>query len=91
MSRTKQLWKKFNKYYERIVTSTDSTIDRNAIIHGNYYSEKLDITAFDVVKLLLLYLSFRSLGDYIQNHVHIFEQTFQYALIHNAQKKLENE
>lgn len=89
MPRAKESWEKFNKYYERIVTSTDCAIDRNAIIHGDYYSDKLDITAYDVVKLLLLYLSFRSLGDYIQNHVHIFEQAFQYMVIHTAQAELE--
>ncbi|MCI9653816.1 MAG: hypothetical protein HFG91_05690 [Acholeplasmatales bacterium] len=89
MPRAKESWEKFDKYYERIVTSTDSAIDRNAIIHGDYYSNKLDITAYDVVKLLLLYLSFRSLGDYIQNHVHIFEQAFQYMVIHTVQAELE--
>ena len=88
MPRAKESWEKFNKYYERIVTSTDSAIDRNAIIHGDYYSDKLDITAYDVVKLLLLYLSFRTLGDYIQNHVHIFEQAFQYIMIHTGQEQM---
>lgn len=89
MPHAKESWEKFNKYYEKIVTSTDSAIDRNAIIHGDYYSDKLNITAYDVVKLLLLYLSFRSLGDYIQIHVHIFEEGFQYVLIHTAQAELE--
>lgn len=90
MPHARETWEKVNKYYERIVTSTDSAIDRNAIIHGDYYSDKLDISAYDVVKLLLLFLSFKSLGDYIQIHIHIFEQAFQYTMIHFAQEKIKN-
>lgn len=90
MTRVRENWEKFNNYYEKIVTSSEGAIDRNAIIHGDYYSKKLDITAYDVVKLLLLFLSFRCLSDYIQNHINIFEQVYQYVVIHMARDKIDS-
>lgn len=90
MPYAKESWNKINKYYSKIVKSIsfEGVVDRNAVVHGDYYSEKLDITAYDIVKLLLLFLSLRSLGDYIQNHAHVFEQAYQYTMIHFAQVKI---
>lgn len=86
MTRIKQDWERINKYYEKIVTSGDLIIDRNALIHGDYESNKMDISSYEVVKIMLLYLSFRMLGDYIQTHAYINENMILYAVTLVAQE-----
>ena len=79
-------WKKINAYYEKILTGNDPIIDRNKIIHGDYNDPSLDIDEFDVAKLLLLYLSIRMHGDYIQNHVMLYENALIYVFTSFASK-----
>lgn len=85
MPHAKENWNIFNAKYERI-SKSDGMIDRNAIIHGDYKSDKLDVGENDVIKLMLMYLSFKTLGDYIQFHSEIFKEAFNYANIFAAQK-----
>ena len=79
-------WKKINSYYEKILTGKDSLIDRNKIIHGDYNDSALDLDEYDIVKLLLLYLSIRMHGDYIQNHVMLYENALTYVFTTFASK-----
>ena len=85
MPYAKENWDIFNAKYERI-SKSDGMIDRNAIIHGDYKSDKLDVGENDVIKLMLMYLSFKTLGDYIHFHSEIFKEVFNYANIFAAQK-----
>lgn len=46
-----KVWGIVNPIYRDILNSkAESFIDRNSIIHGDYYSDKLDITEKDVIK-----------------------------------------
>lgn len=83
-------WKKINLYYEKILTGNDPLIDRNKIIHGDYRDDALDVDEYDVAKLMLLYLSLRMHGDYIQNHISIYETALSYVVIGFAQKLKNN-
>ena len=81
------VWDIVNPLYKSILSSNaDSFIDRNSIIHGDYYSEKMDITRNDVVKLLLLYLNMRMISDHIQNYCEILRKSVEYIEIHLAQE-----
>lgn len=62
-----EVWNIIDPMYKNILSSKlNSFIDRNSIIHGDYYSNKMDITENDVVKLLLLYLNIRMISDHVQ-------------------------
>lgn len=81
-----EVWHIVNPIYKGILNSKiDSFIDRNSIIHGDYYSDKLDICGNDVVKLLLLYLNMRMISDHIQLYCEMLQKTINYTEIHIAQ------
>ena len=68
-------WEKINAYYEKITKSDlfDGIVNRNSVIHGDYQSEKLDITMHDNIKLLLLYINLRIIADRICNLEDLYE------------------
>ena len=81
------VWDIVNPLYKDILDSkVDSFIDRNSIIHGDYYSEKLDITEKDVIKLLLLFLNMRMISDHVQLYCEMFRNTLKYSEIYIAQE-----
>jgi len=79
MPNAQKEWEMINNYYEKLVTGKDAFIDRNKLIHGDYSDSSIDINAHDVAKLLLLYLSFRMHGDYIQNHIKLYTESLSYV------------
>ena len=81
------VWNIVNPLYRDILNSkADSFIDRNSIIHGDYYSEKLDICEKDVVKLLLLFLNMRMISDHIQLYCEMLRISLNYTEIHIVQQ-----
>ena len=68
----------------------ESFIDRNAIIHGDYYSDLLDITQYDVIKLMLLYLNMRMISDHIQHYCEMLRECINYTEVFFAQKAKES-
>ncbi|MBO6284914.1 MAG: hypothetical protein J6O18_01195 [Bacilli bacterium] len=85
------VWNIINPLYKDILDSkVESFVDRNAIIHGDYYSEKLDIGEKDVVKLLLLFMNMRMVSDRIQNYCEMLRFTLHYAEIHAARQLKKN-
>lgn len=81
------VWKIVNPLYKNILVSkAESFIDRNSIIHGDYYSDKLDITENDVIKLLLLYINMRMISDHIQLYCDMLQKSLNYLEIHLAQE-----
>ena len=68
-------WEKINAYYEKITKSDlfDGIVNRNSVIHGDYQSDKLDITMHDNIKLLLLYINLRIIADHICNLEDLYE------------------
>lgn len=82
-----KVWDIVNPIYRDILNSkADSFIDRNSIIHGDYYSDKLDITEKDVIKLLLLFINMRMISDHIQLYCDMFKNSLSYVEIQMAQK-----
>ncbi len=82
-----KVWDIVNPLYRDILSSNaKSFIDRNSIIHGDYYSELLDITEKDVVKLLLLFINMRMISDHIQLYCEMLRESLKYAEIHVAQE-----
>ena len=63
-----------------ITSKENPIIDRNLLVHGEYYNDKMDITAHDVVKLILLFLNVRYISDYIQNYFDIIKNLQTYGL-----------
>lgn len=81
------VWNTINPIYKGILDSNaESFIDRNSIIHGDYYSEKMDITEKDVIKLMLLFLNMRMVSDHIQLYCEMIKECTKYAEIHTAQQ-----
>ncbi len=82
-----EVWNIVNPLYRNILNSkVDSFIDRNSIIHGDYYSDNLDINEKDVVKLLLLFLNMRMISDHIQLYCEMLKVCIHYTEIHISQQ-----
>ena len=82
-----EVWKIVNPIYKDILDSkAKSFIDRNSIIHGDYYSDKLDIDEKDVVKLMLLFINMRMISDHIQLYCEMLRESINYTEIHIAQE-----
>lgn len=71
----KHAWEKLNAYYEKITKGDlfDGIVNRNSVMHGDYQSDKLDVTMYDNIKLLLLYINLRIIADYICNLEDLYE------------------
>ncbi len=62
-----EAWELIDKYYKRLTkhTKTDSRIlNRNAIIHGDYESDSLDVSENDAIRLFLLWVNLRVITDH---------------------------
>lgn len=82
-----EVWNIVNPLYRDILNSkVESFIDRNFIIHGDYYSDKLDINEKDVVKLLLLFINMRMISDHVQLYCEMLRVSINYTEIHIAQQ-----
>ena len=82
-----KVWNIVNPLYRDILNSkAESFVDRNSIIHGDYYSEKLDICEKDIVKLLLLFLNMRMISDHVQLYCEMLRVSINYTEIQIAQK-----
>ena len=76
-----ETWRVIESHYKKMITSKENPIiDRNLLVHGEYYNDKMDITAHDVVKLILLFLNVRYISDYIQNYFDIIKNLQTYGL-----------
>ncbi|MCH3976891.1 MAG: hypothetical protein LKE36_04775 [Bacilli bacterium] len=82
-----QVWDMVNPMYRDILNSkSNSFVDRNAIVHGDYYSKKMDIGKNDVIKLILLFINMRIISDHIQLYCEMFQKTLNYTEILLTQK-----
>lgn len=82
-----EVWEIVNPLYKDILDSkVESFIDRNSIIHGDYYSDNLDISEKDVVKLILLFVNLRMISDHIQLYCEMLRESINYTEIHIAQQ-----
>ena len=58
-------WKKIDTYYQKMVgKDVEGVVNRNALVHGDYNSNSMDITDRDVVKIMLMWLNMRLISDH---------------------------
>ena len=80
-------WKLIEKHYKKMVTSKEKAIiDRNLLVHGEYYNDKLDITEHDVIKLILLFINIRQVSDYVQIYCDMVKNIHIYSISYLAHK-----
>ena len=84
----KGTWKAINGYYKKAASNTiyPGIINRNRLIHGDYYDEHLDVSLKDVIKLLMLWVNYRMISDFIQYVVELEADLLQYAMVGLAHK-----
>lgn len=61
-----EAWDKINSFYKKLTESPKSDskeINRNSIIHGDYYNDSIDISENDAMKLFLLWINLRVIAD----------------------------
>ena len=63
----KHAWEKIDQYYKKLTAKeiTEGVCNRNGIIHGDYQDNVIDITEYDCVKLILLWVNIRVIVDKI--------------------------
>ena len=80
-------WKIIEEHYKKMITSKDNPIiDRNLLVHGKYYNDKMDITAHDVVKLILLFINIRYISSFVQNYLDLIKQINIYGVSYYYQE-----
>ena len=58
-------WKKIDVYYQKMVGKAQpGVVNRNALIHGDYNSDSMDVTDRDVIKIMLMWINMRLISDH---------------------------
>ncbi len=67
-------WRKIDAYYQKMIGKPiESVPNRNELIHGDYDSNSIDITAKDVIKIMLIFINLRLIAD----HFSFIEEYYQ--------------
>lgn len=67
-------WKKIDAYYQKISGKpTEGVINRNALIHGDYNSNTMDVSSRDAVKIMLMWVNLRLIADHFCNIEELYE------------------
>jgi aspartyl/asparaginyl beta-hydroxylase (cupin superfamily) len=75
------------EHYKKMIISKDNPlIDRNLLVHGDYYNDKMDITARDVVKLILLFINIRYISSFVQKYLDMIKQIIIYGVSYHYQE-----
>lgn len=84
----KNIWKEINEYYKKATSNNiyPGIINRNRLIHGDYYDDHLDVSLKDVIKLFLLWINYRMISDFVQYVVELEADLLQYVLVGLAHK-----
>jgi hypothetical protein len=81
-----KIWNIIDAVYKSITNnSKDSFINRNAIMHGDYDSDIMDITGYDVIKLFTLYCNLRMISCGLAEYTDMLKNILQYGTIYVAQ------
>ena len=58
-------WNKIDSYYQKMVGKIHpGVVNRNALIHGDYDNDVMDITDRDVIKIMLMWINMRLIADH---------------------------
>lgn len=65
-----EAWSKIDSYYKKITANQknndkDKALNRNSIIHGDYYSNAIDVSENDAIRLFLLWINLRVMTDHL--------------------------
>lgn len=67
-------WKKIDAYYQKISGKPiEGVINRNALIHGDYNSNTMDVSSRDAVKIMLMWVNLRLIADHFCNIEELYE------------------
>lgn len=67
-------WKKIDAYYQKMVGKPQvGVINRNALIHGDYNNDSIDVSERDVIKIMLMWVNMRLIAD----HFYYIEELFE--------------
>lgn len=61
-----EAWKKIDIFYKKLAGKqrhNDIELNRNPIIHGDYYSDSIDVSQNDAIRLFLLWINLRTITD----------------------------
>lgn len=74
-----KMWNIVDQVYKSITSnSKDAFFNRNSIIHGDYDSDQMDITAYDVIKLFTLYCNLRIISCKLAEYSDMLENILLY-------------
>lgn len=63
-----EAWGKIDMFYKKLTAkqkSDDVAFNRNPIIHGDYYSDSIDVSQNDSIRLFLLWINLRTITDHL--------------------------
>lgn len=87
----KKAWGKIDAYYKKVVSTNKigGVLHRNTIVHGDYQSSDIDVSANDCMKLMLLWVNMRVIADWLCNTNELYEIVIGYlpGAIYNTVKE----
>ena len=67
-------WKKIDAYYQKMVGKPQvGVINQNALIHGDYNNDSIDVSERDVIKIMLMWVNMRLIADHFSYIEEFFE------------------
>ena len=67
-------WKKIDAYYQKMVGKPQvGVVNRNALIHGDYNNDLIDVSERDVIKIMLMWVNMRLIADHFCYIEELFE------------------
>ena len=67
-------WRKIDAYYQMMVGKPQvGVVNRNALIHGDYNNDSIDVSERDVIKIMLMWVNMRLIADHFSYIEEFFE------------------
>ena len=67
-------WRKIDAYYQKMVGKPQvGVVNRNALIHGDYNNDSIDVSERDVIKIMLMWVNMRLIADHFCYIEELFE------------------
>ena len=67
-------WKKIDAYYQKMVGKPQvGVVNRNALIHGDYNNDSIDVSERDVIRIMLMWVNMRLIADHFCYIEELFE------------------
>ena len=67
-------WQKIDAYYQKMVGKPQvGVVNRNALIHGDYNNDSIDVSERDVIRIMLMWVNMRLIADHFCYIEELFE------------------